>query len=111
VFLVEDSAERIKWFNQKVQRMTVACRPDWALEELNHGAPFDIVFLDHDAQWNDATKTFMSVALRLAELEFSGTVVIHSMNPVGAKRMAHVLGRHATVQVMPFGTFEIESGA
>lgn len=111
VFVVEDSASRIKWFREKLAggepKMVVGTQPDYALEELQNGAPFDIIFLDHDAKWNDPNLTFLPVAQRLAELKFAGDVIIHSYNPPGAKRMEHILGREARVIIAPFGSFDI----
>ena len=66
VLVVEDSRSRINWFREHLNARTTICETkEDALEVLKNDAPFDIVFLDHDAVpifWTkeDAdTKTFM----------------------------------------------------
>lgn len=118
VLVVDDDPERQEWFRRslsQVMMVSKALTPADGVTLLSV-LGFDLIFLDHDAGWIYDTEkqeavvasTFMEVAEWLAQVEYSGTVIIHSYNPVGAKRMAHMLGRHATVHVMPFSTFEIE---
>jgi hypothetical protein len=107
--LIEDSGARIEWFRERIiERLDAAWTPEMALERAGHCLEYDLIFLDHDAKWNDARITFYDAALRMAQLGFSGTVVIHSLNVPGAKRMEYALGRNAKVVRMPYGTFEIE---
>lgn len=113
VLVVEDSAERVSWFRSKLPGASIATTKEQALEFLKNGAPFNLVFLDHDAVpifWTEKDadeKTFYDVAKRLTELKFSGTVIIHSFNAAGIKRMESLLRHTADVRVMKFGTFTI----
>ena len=119
VLVVEDNADRIAWFKHKLEPMSYSVVYAWTVQKALNvlGAHrFDIVFLDHDAvpffvedtdPENDQ-KTFRRVAKLLADTKYEGTVVIHSHNPVGARQMAHWLGRNAQVTVCPFGMFNIQ---
>ncbi len=109
VLLIEDASTRIAWFRERItELMDVAWTPETALERAQHCLQYDLIFLDHDAKWNDSRVTFYEAAQLMAQLEFPGTVVIHSLNVPGAKRMEYALGRNAKVVRMPYGTFEIE---
>lgn len=120
VLVVEDNAERIEWFETALKGTMYHIRTNTqhALEFFSERVPPDVVFLDHDAvpffvALNDPDhedKTFFRVAQRLARDNFSGLVVIHSGNPVGAKRMADTISERAdaTVVIAPFGSFKIE---
>jgi predicted O-methyltransferase YrrM len=110
ILLVEDSFERIKWFRQQIgEQFVVGTTPERALDAIGESAPYDLVFLDHDAKLDNPKITFYTVAEKLAALKFAGVVVIHSYNPVGAARMAKLLKEStpATVSIYPFGTFAI----
>jgi CheY-like chemotaxis protein len=117
ILIVEDQEERIHWFRKKLAGLdvTVAMSPQRALNLLGVHK-FDVVFLDHDAvpeiikedDPDHDNKTFFRVAQLLAKQEFSGGVLIHSFNIDGARRMEHLLGRHAKVIRIPFGMFNLE---
>lgn len=117
VLVVEDNPERIHWFKKKMVQANVTYALTPAKAENVLGAHrFDVVFLDHDAvpefversDPNYLNKTFYNVATMLERQKWGGTVIIHSHNPVGARRMEHALARHAHVQIIPFGMFDIE---
>lgn len=111
ILIVEDNEERIKWFMARLyQPLTeVATNVADALNYLQDGAPFDIIFLDHDAGLPfDENDTFYDVAVRLSELDYRKVVIIHSMNPAGARRMRACM-KNAYGFCFPFGTFEIAS--
>ncbi len=117
VLVVDDSEERMCWFKEKLKdaNATFAMSPAKA-ENVIGAHNFEIVFLDHDAipEFIDPDrddfeeKTFFPVARMLARKQWSGTAIIHSHNPVGAKRMADMLARRAHVLIWPYGTFDIE---
>jgi len=108
VLVVEDNCERIDWFRDKLQNINVAKNVREAKEALHDGCPYGIVFLDFDAGWRgQKQETFVPVAERLVELDFHGTVVIHSMDPPGAKQLLQILERVCDVHVAPFGSFEL----
>jgi len=109
VLLIEDSGFRIEWFRAHIpERLDVAWTPEMAVERAGHCHEYDLIFLDHDAKWDDAQVTFYEAALRMEQLGYSGTVIIHSLNVPGAKRMQYALSRNANVQLLRYGTFEIE---
>lgn len=118
VLIVEDNEERLNWFREIFNGMryhTCMSSQD-ALDFLEYRTP-DVVFLDHDAvpifvslsNPNYEDKTFFRVAQRLAKNNFNGFVIVHSGNPVGAKRMADLISdrSEARVVIAPFGTFKI----
>lgn len=113
VLIVEDAAIRIRWFREKLLNPTVVTNKQDALLVLRNGAPYDLVFLDHDSVpifWTKEDKdtmTFYDVAKRLHELEYSGKVILHSLNSDGRKRMLSLLRQTADVVELPYGTFEI----
>ena len=116
VLVVEDNPERISWFKKHLPADTVYAMSPSKAENVIGAHRFDVVFLDHDAipefvERSDPhylDKTFYNVATMLARQGYDGQVVIHSHNPVGARRLEHVLARHAHVEVIPFGMFNIE---
>lgn len=118
VLVVEDNEERIEWFKAALSgiRYQICMTPYDALAYLDFLKP-DVVFLDHDAvprfvhptDPDFSDMTFFRVAQRLARDNFNGLVVIHSGNPVGAKRMSYLLldRSEAKVVISPFGSFKI----
>jgi hypothetical protein len=115
--VIEDSEMRHKWFRSKLPDCTIATSPDEGVSILKTvGDKFDIVFLDHDAvvEFVEPTddgfldRSFWCVAQQLYRMEFKGQIIIHSGNPVGAQRMAFLLKSKCKVEVMPFGSFDIE---
>lgn len=116
VLVIEDNEFRIGWFHENLDVASTTYCPtkEAGLAALKNGAhDFDIVFLDHDSgplMWQEGepdTDTFYDVAKRLIALDFSGAVVIHSMNPVGAERLQRLFGNRKDVWVLKFGTFGI----
>jgi hypothetical protein len=113
--VVEDSEVRNEWFAYKMPNCVIATNPLDALRELNEHE-FDIVFLDHDCHGKffvDPTdpeflnRTFWRAAQKLHRDEFKGEIVIHSGNPVGAKRMFDLLKNKCHPFVAPFGSFDV----
>lgn len=115
ILIVEDNEIRIEWFKKRLEgaKFVICMTPQKALNVLGVHS-FDIVFLDHDAvpvfvpddhRDNDQL-TFFRVAKLLKRVEYKGIVIIHSQNPVGAKRMQQELSEQQ-VYVMPFGQFEL----
>lgn len=118
VLVVEDNEERIAWFKKHLGKIgvqaTYAQTPAKA-ENVIGAHRFDIVFLDHDAvpmfiERSDPRYfelSFYNVASMLERQKWDGTVIIHSHNHVGARRMGHALGRYAHVEIIPFGQFQL----
>ena len=115
--IVEDNEARHEWFRENLPGCSIAESPQIALEILKINQNWDIIFLDHDCHGRFfveptdpefLNRTFWQVAQHLHRIEFPGQIVIHSGNPVGAKRMEALLGPKCKVAVIPFGMFDIE---
>lgn len=98
IFVLEDNAERAKWFQNRFVNDTVVIAVDVepAIEILSKDLKFDLFFLDHDLGgrvYVDANqeKTGMDVARFLLDKDIKVPIVIHSMNIYGAKNMKSVL--------------------
>jgi CheY-like chemotaxis protein len=118
--VVEDSEVRHEWFRHKLRGLSykIAETPDKAVE-LIKSEHFDIVFLDHDSGISmvlDHTdpmfleNTFWKAAQQLDRDEFKGEILIHSGNPIGAKRMYNLLIRKCHPFIGAFGSFDIKVG-
>lgn len=114
VFLLEDSDDRIRWFQQRVKNLTVAKTADEARNILvgTSASEFDFMFLDHDLGLLDYRGVKrdegngQEVARLLAHAQYpSNRVVVHSWNAWGAGKMKEVLGVGA--KVIPFGQFRL----
>ena len=115
IFILEDDDDRITWFRRRLagHELLIFTNAKAGIEALD--ADFDIIFLDHDLDLDhtdavfeitDADKyerwlrggrvgpqTGYDVACYIASLDTLKTipVVIHSMNPDGARVMAEAL--------------------
>jgi hypothetical protein len=112
VFLLEDSLERIGWFQKRIENLTVTNTADEAIAVLAFTQPFDFLFLDHDlgeiesGGYNESAGNGEHVADHLAGTGFLGErAVIHSWNPSGAMKMKNLLNN---AMAIPFGVFDIE---
>jgi hypothetical protein len=114
VFIVEDSAERIRWFTEKLGDRIVGCYKDTeqAKQALHHLDPFslDAVFLDHDLGFEQNCYTSVPVAKWLSDRTrvdptWARRVIIHSYNESGSKRLQSLLPGSAIIR---FGAFDIQ---
>lgn len=116
ILILEDNHWRNHWFieNFKGHALTMCDSVQTALKWVTKNE-FDILFLDHDlsdAHYEAALNgqsitegTGYEVAKVIPEtINKDKPVIIHSMNPVGGKRMKLVIGNNA-VQI-PFGYFD-----
>ena len=99
ILILEDSSERIlKFFRALSDKadLTFVERAECAIQEM-YETLFDWAFLDHDLGEGDFLRetdnTGYTVAKWLKEHpeRMPKRVIIHSLNPVGAKRMAQCL--------------------
>jgi len=109
VLILEDDPQRQKYFAYwKLQnhQVTMANNVGEIISELEENE-FDVLFLDHDLGWNTYVNSFGKeetgylVALWLAENpdKQPGTIVLHTLNPVGRENMKAVLPK---AHIVPF---------
>lgn len=109
VLVVEDDGDRIVWFKQRMPNAMFAETAEQAMRLLPM-YKFNAAFLDHDLHPTHLLSikifkgTGREVAKFMQDMDFKGSVVIHSKNPIGADLMCEFLP-HA--HIAPFGTFEI----
>jgi CheY-like chemotaxis protein len=110
ILIVEDSQDRIAWFETALEKHELTISLDAATGKAAVASTkFDVIFLDHDLggeQMVDSRNenTGYQVAKTITTSKNSDTpVVIHSYNPVGAANMQSVLP-HAVIR--PYGTFD-----
>lgn len=90
ILIVEDSQERIDAFRQILKgEIVVTGSANAAIDLLSRGG-FDVLFLDYDL--GERKDTGGKVARWLEVHPQPGLrIIIHSLNPVGAERMARIL--------------------
>lgn len=107
VLVVDDDVERHVGFLRRLRKHTVVSVGTYreAIEALERGSPYDVIFLDHDL---GERRTGFDVAKYLVqEIDrelWPERVIVHSHNPVGALRIRDLL-RDAgmEVQLRPYG--------
>lgn len=114
VLVVEDNGRRIEWFRAKLGPNTFyATTPEEGVS-LVGSRKYNCIFLDHDCSdvmvtdpygWD---QTFRPVVKKIKEVygDALPTIVVHSMNPVGAKWINDAFRNHG--HVWPFGKFNVE---
>ncbi len=112
ILILEDNEDRnnsfIKWFNGHELIMT-----DNAMKAIDHLASikFDVIFLDHDLDNrvfidSNEPNTGYTVAKTISStINKSTQVIVHSMNPIGARNMLDVLGESNQAFHRPFGVW------
>lgn len=106
VFVLEDDKNRLDWFHMKLgtKHLYYAWSPDpkYVIGRIDL-SDMDLMFLDHDLGDDFRDGTYF--AQQISGMDLSGTeIIIHSSNPVGAKRMKKYLPGALTI---PFGRFKI----
>lgn len=106
IFVLEDSQSRIDTFKKKFKNDDVYFfdNVEEAIEGFNLLGPFDIILLDHDLDGkifvnSHSDNTGFQFAKFLAEKELNAQIIIHSMNPAGAKNMKSLLPQ---ADIVPF---------
>lgn len=105
IFVLEDDEERQNWFLKRFfgEDVDIAANAIDGLKLLD-AKQYDAIFLDHDLKFEhygsdvrDDDATGYAVAGWLARngrKHHKATIVVHSMNPSGGKRMVDVLRDH-----------------
>jgi hypothetical protein len=109
ILVLEDDDQRIAWFKRRMPDAMVGKTAEQAITLLAR-YKFNAAFLDHDLHPTHLTSikifkgTGREVAKFMQSMDFKGSVVIHSKNPIGADLMCEFLPHAHTA---PFGSFEI----
>lgn len=110
LILEDDTLDRQGWFRTRLPRATLVRNPLVAVEALRGRSDWQWVFLDYDVPCPEGLRG-AHVACGLVKQRFTGSVVVHSQNYLGAKMIGNILRvagiRHA---VCEFGSFQITSG-
>jgi CheY-like chemotaxis protein len=116
ILIVEDDESRCAWFQEKFAGCDVdlTCTVGKAFEWLAE-FDYDVILLDHDlieehyfSDIEDDERTGYAVAAWLAthpDRQHTATIIVHSLNYVGAERMLEVLreaGRDAVHVPFPY---------
>lgn len=106
IFVLEDSKSRIDAFKKKFKNDDIYFFDEVkeAIEGFELLGPFDIILLDHDLDGkifvnSHSDNTGYQFAKYLSEKELNSQIIIHSMNPAGAKNMKSLLPQ---ADVVPF---------
>lgn len=106
ILILEDSQARINTFKEKFKKDDVYYFDNVAeaIEAFELLGPFDILLLDHDLDGlifvpSDNKNTGYQFARFLAQKDVKSQIIIHSMNPIGAKNMKALLPQ---ADVLPF---------
>lgn len=99
ILIVDDSEERVKAFASKLQDhyIYVAYDANQAYAAIHQEDRFDYIFLDHDlcggVYENSDEKSGYGVAKYLVSIpeKYPQRVIIHSLNPSGAKNIEEAL--------------------
>ena len=114
ILILEDNIERIKvfkthLFNEEKDFCTTA---EQAIELLT-AKKYDLVYLDHDLEGKPyEDSNYKNTGYQVAKvipttINKDTQIIIHSMNPIGAKAMRDVIGDNATYT--PFGLLRWEA--
>lgn len=106
VLVLEDCPGRIEWFSLHLPRALICTSAHQALAALNKET-FDTIFLDYDLGVGRPSGCI--VAARLVAMNFAGKIFVHSVNPIGQKKLLWHLAS-LNVRKATFREFEIESG-
>lgn len=109
ILIVEDDFTRIKMFKSWLIGFDydVCEDADPAIEKVNN-EKYDLIFLDHDlggrvfVDSNDKNTGYQVAKAIVNSINKDSFVIIHSLNPVGAEKMANILPNSMKRQ---FGTF------
>jgi hypothetical protein len=104
VLVVEDSLYRQLAFRNWIgAAVKIVSRADTAIREIER-RHFHWIFLDRDLQGGFGE----DVAAYLAEIKFTGRVIVHSGNPFGARLIQKLLSEADVAhEIVPFGIFGI----
>jgi len=110
VLVLEDTESRIAWFRERLPEATFCITASQAIRAL-HAKTFRVAFLDHDLGFLDAADhtrpngNGKEVARYLVQINFSGVIVLHSLNAPARDLMAGILPQ---AHIAPFGSFDIQ---
>jgi len=98
ILVVEDDVYRLDWFRDKFknQELSTVMTADEAITLLSKSLDYEIIFLDHDLGGrvfvnSSEHNTGFTVAMYLKNKDYKNRIIVHSLNPVGAKNIKNIL--------------------
>ena len=101
ILLIDDDKNRFKWFKDNFDGVVWADTYKNALSLLNDNN-WDFVFFDHDLGDKDGEGIDLAKHAVKNGLIKQARIVVHSMNPVGARNIANVFERGYDVNVISY---------
>ena len=109
ILILEDSLYRNKTFTNKLSKkhdVYIYDNVQDATDAIELIGPFDLYFLDHDLDGemfvgSEKANTGFQLAKYMAEKKTTGSIIIHSLNPVGA---ANIKAELPQALVIPFSS-------
>ena len=111
ILVVDDQIHRhvnfLRWLRDHV--IVNAGSYKEAVEALNTGSPYDVVYLDYDlGTWENGADV-ASYIISLPTAKWPQRVIIHSLHPIGVLRIRRILSRvQIPNQIEPHG-FDFQS--
>ena len=89
ILFIDDEEVRHKLMSKKYygHNITYVKTAKEAFKALKNDT-FDVIFLDHDL---GTDKTGADIAERIKKMKIKSQVIVHSLNPVGAKNIQNIL--------------------
>jgi CheY-like chemotaxis protein len=104
IYVFEDSSERMKWFLRIFKDCEITHTEDagTACQDIEHNE-YDIIFLDRDMGHYKFSGEDIAKYMAEKKLAKDATIVIHSVNPLGQRKIKEYLDEyHDNVYQIPF---------
>ena len=115
IFVLEDNKNRQKWFSEKFvgHNLIMADNVKEAKKKVRPGDHFEAIFLDHDLGgliYVDSEKDntgYQFAKYMVKEGITADSIVIHSLNSIGAMNIKNVFSGRKNVTTVPFNQLKI----
>jgi len=104
IFVLEDSPERIKWFQKTFGDCNIvfAQRVEEACDEIRT-KDYDLIFLDRDLSHPKENGEDVAWVMKEEQLAKNACIVVHTVNPRGQRNIKKYLGQyHNNVHIIDF---------